>query len=259
MLITTGAPQSNHCRQTAAAAARAGLRCVLILGGSAEANRSWERTGNMLLDRLLGAEIRWTGSLSREKALDDAVAFEREAGNKPFLIPLGASTATGATAYAFAMEELTRQGLVPDRIVLATSSAGTQAGLLAGARLTKYNGRIHGISVDKPAEDMRNRVASLANQVLTLLGSADRVSVDEAQVDDRFLGAGYGKMGALEQEAILMFARKEGILLDPVYTARAAGGMFELIRSNEIRRDETILFWHTGGSPALWAYGDSLV
>jgi D-cysteine desulfhydrase family pyridoxal phosphate-dependent enzyme len=253
-LITTGAPQSNHCRQTAAAAARIGMRCVLVLSGDPQPAES----GNLLLDGLLGAEIAWSGDVDRETALREAFSRERAAGRNPYLIPYGGSNPLGAAAYALALRELLDQGLRPGWIVFASSSGGTQAGLVLGARWFGFSGRIHGISVDGRAGPLRKRIHQLVLETQTAFEREETIAEDSIDVDDRFLGAGYARPGALEREAIRLFAGSEGILLDPVYTGRAAGGMLEMIRRSEIEPAETVLFWHTGGTPALWAFADKI-
>jgi D-cysteine desulfhydrase len=254
-LITTGAPQSNHCRQTAAAAAALGLRCVLVLSGPPQA----ADTGNLLLDSLVGAELVWTGEKGRDQALQETFAREQSAGKKPYLIPYGGSNPLGAAAYAVAIRELKDQGIRPDWIIFASSSGGTQAGMVLGTLWFGLKSRVQGISVDWKADLLRDRILSLATETVQAIGGTESVSAESIHVDDRFLGAGYGKAGELEREAIHLFARREGILLDPVYTARAAGGMLELIRRNEIDTSETVLFWHTGGVPALWAYAKEIL
>ncbi|MGB7537533.1 MAG: D-cysteine desulfhydrase family protein [Anaerolineales bacterium] len=255
MLITAGAPQSNHCRQTAAAAAKLGLGCLLVLAGDPQPADS----GNLLLDSLFGAELAWTGDRNRDQALQDALTRTQSAGRKPYLIPYGGSNPLGAAAYALAIRELRGQEIRPDWIILASSSGGTQAGMVLGARWFGYRGRIQGISVDGKSAPLRAKIAALAAETVRTLGDVDSVFDDAIRIDDRFLGAGYGKAGNLEREAIHLFARREGILLDPVYTARAAGGMLELIRRAEIAATETVLFWHTGGIPAMWAYAKEIL
>jgi D-cysteine desulfhydrase family pyridoxal phosphate-dependent enzyme len=254
-LITTGAPQSNHCRQTAAAAAKLGLRCVIVLSGPPQpADR-----GNLLLDSLLGAEIVWADGKARDPALQETLAREQSAGKNPYLIPYGGSNPLGAAAYALAVRELLEQKIHPDWIVFASSSGGTQAGLVLGARWFGFRGWVQGISVDWKAEPLRAKIQALAEETSRTLGDAEAVPADSIRIDDRFLGAGYGKPGELEREAIHLFARQEGILLDPVYTGRAAGGLIERIRRNEIGTGETVLFWHTGGTPAIWAYAKEIL
>ncbi len=262
-VLTVGGPQSNHCRQTAAAAARLGLRCILVLGG----HKPPSATGNLLLDHLLGAQVVWAGDETREAVLDAQTAAERAAGRLPYAIPLGGSTPLGAAGYALAMAELLEQaqagGVRFDRIVVASSSGGTQAGLVAGAGLRGvgqgFDGEILGISIDEERAALQARVAGLATETAALLGQPWTYLPDAISVNADYLGGGYGVMGAAEREAIRMFALTEGILLDPVYTGRAAAGMLDLVRRRVIRRDETVLFWHTGGTPALWAYADELV
>jgi D-cysteine desulfhydrase family pyridoxal phosphate-dependent enzyme len=251
-LVTAGATQSNHCRQTAAAAARFGFRCILVLVGSPPPTV----TGNLLLDGLLGAELVWTMGKDRDALLRATFETAESEDRRPYLIPYGGSNAVGAAAYAEAIAELVAQEVAVDRIVFPSSSGGTQAGMVAGAKAHGFAGRITGISVDEKAVVLQERVAALAVQVSEAIGRRDTFTPAEIEVVDRFLGGGYGVMGALEQEAIRLFAQNEGILLDPVYTGRAAGGMIELIRSGEIAPDERVLFWHTGGSPALFAYAD---
>ena len=258
-LITLGSAQSNHCRQTAAAAARCGFRCILVLRGEAP----HALNGNLLLDRLLGARLVWSGSRAREEVMQEIVESERASGRSPYAIPLGGSTPLGAVAYVCAMQELREQmaspqGVRPDRIIFASSSGGTHGGLAAGAHLFGFGGDVLGISIDEEQDALQEMVAAIASGTARLLGKVRDFRPREILVNANYLGEGYGVMGDREREAIDLFARFEGILLDPVYTARAAAGMIDLIRSGVIRKDETILFWHTGGVPALWAYAREL-
>jgi D-cysteine desulfhydrase family pyridoxal phosphate-dependent enzyme len=248
-LVTAGAVQSNHCRQTAAAAARFGLECILVLAGE----RPPEASGNLLLDQLLGVEIVWTSRSEREATLKDTFQQAWNAGRRPYLVPYGGSSTTGAAAYAFAMQELLEQGARPDWIVFPSSSGGTQSGLVLGARLFGYNGKVLGISVDEPAPVLKERVANLASATADFLGENIVFSPDEVMVNDSYLGGGYGVIGDGERQAIHLFARQEGLLLDPVYTGRAAAGLLDLIRKGYFPAGETVLFWHTGGTPALFA------
>lgn len=255
-LITVGAVQSNHCRQTAAAAARTGFRCILVLRGHAPA----APTGNLLLDHLLGAEIRWAGDRTREEVMEEVVAEERAAGRNPYPIPLGGSNPLGAVAYAAAMAELLGQTSESfDRIIFASSSGGTHAGLAAGAVLGGFRGQVLGISVDEELDDLRRLVSEIAAGIFRLIGEKRTMQPGDICANADYLGGGYAVMGPPEREAIELFARCEGILVDPVYTGRAAAGMIDLIRRGVIDKDETVLFWHTGGIPALWAYMDQLV
>jgi len=257
-IITTGAPQSNHARQTAAAAAQLGLHCILFLQGPAPT----EVQGNLLLDQLLGAEIRWAAKETMELALEDLITELRNQGHSPYLIPYGGSNALGALGYVTAMEELMIQAqqmnLPIDRIVCASSSGGTQAGLFVGAKVTGYSGQILGISVNETQDQLRHKIIQLATGTATSLNINEQFLANDICVDDRYLGAGYAKVGELEREAIQLAARTEGLLLDPVYTGRAFGGLVDLIRRGEIKPKETILFWHTGGIPALFAFSNEL-
>jgi D-cysteine desulfhydrase family pyridoxal phosphate-dependent enzyme len=253
-LITRGAKQSNHCRQTAAAAAKSGFECTLVLSGSAPS----EISGNLLLDHLLGVEIVWTEGEDPEQVLEATFTQAWDTGRRPYLIPYGGSNATGASAYVAAVSELVEQGMKFDRIVFASSSGGTQAGMIVGVKALELTTHITGISVDKPSHELQRTILDLAHQISELLRLNLVFQADEVDVDDRYLGGGYGVMGEIEREAIELFASTEGILLDPVYTGRAAGGMVDRIRKGEFGPEERILFWHTGGTPALFAYAEEL-
>lgn len=264
LLISGGAMQSNHCRQTAAAAARYGFECKLVLTGA----RPEHATANLLLDQLFGAEIitvedRAFRDEILQKTFDDALT----AGKKPYLVPYGGSSPTGAMGYTFAMEELMKQlngdlggfqnlrGLERgvDWIVFGTSSGGTHAGLVLGQRLFGYKGKVLGISIDEPEEELKSHVSDLASLASEKLGERIQFSRNDVLATEDYCQAGYGVFGEGEREAIHLFAKHEGLLLDPVYTGRAAAGMIDLIRKGFFKKDETILFWHTGGQPALFA------
>lgn len=258
LLISGGAMQSNHCRQTAAAAARYGFECKLVLTGEMPKQPS----ANLLLDGLFGAEIitvedRAFRDEILQKTFDDAVA----AGKKPYLVPYGGSSPTGALGYVFAMEEFMKQNVHADWIVFGTSSGGTHAGLVLGQRLFGFKGKVLGISIDETEDDLKNHVSALASQASEKLGEQIRFTRNDVLANDKYCQAGYGVFGAGEREAINLFARHEGLLLDPVYTGRAAAGMIDLIRKGFFKKDETVLFWHTGGQPALFAdkYSGSLL
>jgi len=257
-LITAGALQSNHCRQTAAAAARFGFNCILVLVGEAPLQIS----ANLLLDQLFGAEIVWTEKSQREAVLQETFERANAQGRKPYLVPYGGSNPTGALGYAFAMEELMQQRpfeslkpsqTSPDWMVLASSSGGTQAGLVLGKRVFGYSGKILGISVDETQSILQKRVAKLATETSERLGPRIEFTPDEVLVNADYATPGYGVLTGAEHEAISLFAKYEGLLLDPVYTGRAAAGMIDLIRKGFFTKDENVLFWHTGGQPALFA------
>ena len=184
-------------------------------------------------------------------------------GYAPYIIPYGGSNPVGATGYVVAMEELMEQAqqmnLRLDRIVFASSSGGTQAGLVVGAKAAGYIGQVLGISIDQKCEDLQALVAQLATATATHLKLDLKFAPGDIAVNADYLGAGYGILGEPEREAIRLAAEVEGLLLDPVYTGRAFAGMIDLIRTGEIRRDESVLFWHTGGTPALFAYAQELV
>jgi len=248
-LVTAGAIQSNHCRQTAAAAARFGLDCILVLSGKP----AQRLNGNLLLDHLMGAEIVWCSREERDIVLKDTFDTAWTSGRRPYQIPYGGSNAVGAAAYALAFQEFLEQGQAADWIVFPSSSGGTQAGLVVGARQANWPGKVLGISVDEEAGVLQERVAELAAETAERLGERMTFLKEEILVDDHYLGGGYAVMGIAEREAILLFAQQEGILLDPVYTGRAAAGMIDLIRKGFFKPEESVLFWHTGGAPALFA------
>lgn len=259
-LITVGGTQSNHCRQTAGAAAKFGLGCSVVLGGSAPAGY----TGNLLLNKLLGAHIYWSEERPRNEVLLEVADEVRVMGRKPYVIPLGGSNVMGATGYVAAMEELGEQMQAERRnfdfIVVASSSGGTQAGMVLGAQVIDFRGKILGMSIDQPADALKMQVSALATATATHLGISGSLSVaDQVQVNDDYLGEGYAVVGELEREAIRMVASLEGVLLDPVYTGRAMGGLIDLIRWGAFTRGQTVLFWHTGGIAALPAFADKLL
>ncbi|MFA6505663.1 MAG: D-cysteine desulfhydrase family protein [Treponemataceae bacterium] len=258
-LITLGGVQSNHCRQTAAAAAKIGLRCILVLRGYPPV--SWN--GNLLLDKLLGAEVVFSHDKSREKTAEEVFESELRAGRKPFLIPIGASDEFGSVGYVAAIEELDVQlkerKLTVDRVVFASSSFGTQAGMVVGAKALGFKSDISAIAIDSPMRNLQKGVAEIADKVAARLGLGMQFDPDKIIGFDGYLGGGYAVMGKVEKEAIELVGRTEGLLLDPVYTGRAMAGLIDLIRKKEIGKDETVLFWHTGGSAALFAYADQLM
>lgn len=251
-LITSGGVPSNHARVTAAAAAKLGMRCILVANGPAPEKPS----GNALLDRLLGAEIRYVAHREdRAPAMEQAAEEMRRAGRKPYVIPIGASTPLGAAAFVQAVDEMrTQLPAPPDLIVHSTSSGGTQAGLVAGCVLAGIGTRVLGISADEPSASLSEEISRIAAGLFELLESGPefrhRIAVD---VDDRFVGGGYGVPTPESREAIELLARTEAIFLDPTYTAKAMAGLIARLRAREFTDDQTILFWHTGGQVALFA------
>jgi D-cysteine desulfhydrase len=252
-LISAGAIQSNHCRQTAAAAARFGLDCILVLTGDMPAQPS----ANLLLDQMFGVEIVHVADRAdRDRLLQQTFDQAAQAGKKPYLVPYGGSSPVGALGYAFAVEELMQQKPsqgYPDWIVFATSSGGTHAGLTLGKRLFGFKGNVLGISIDESEAWLKAHVSTLAAEASQLLGDRIEFAPQDVMATDAYCQAGYGVLTGAEREAVRLFASYEGLLLDPVYTGRAAAGLIDLIRKGFFKRDETVLFWHTGGQPALFA------
>jgi L-cysteate sulfo-lyase len=249
-LITTGGIQSNHARATASVAARMGLACVLVANGTPPARP----TANALLDRLLGAEVRYVGTReARAPAMAAAATELRSRGRRPFVIPLGASTPLGAAAYAMAVTELLTQGPAPDAIVLSTSSGGTQAGIIAGCRLHGLSTRVVGISADDPSAAIAKEVHRILLGMEELLacapGTLAGASID---IDDGFVGEGYGMATPESTEAIALCARSEALFLDPTYTGKGMAGLIGRVRAGGFPAG-TVVFWHTGGQVGLFA------
>ena len=254
-LITCGGVQSNHARVTAAAAARLGLRCILVANG-AQPERP---TANALLARLLGAEIRYVSSReARAIEMEAAAEQEQRAGRRPYVIPLGASTPLGAAAFAHAVTELLEQSPPPEVIVHSSSSGGTQAGLVAGCALAGVRTKVIGISADEPAPALAATIRGLLAGLTELIAPADvtplaRIDAAEIDVDDRFVGAGYGAPTPESREAIDLAARTEAIFVDQTYTAKALAGLIARVRAGAFSDAATVLFWHTGGQVGLFS------
>jgi 1-aminocyclopropane-1-carboxylate deaminase/D-cysteine desulfhydrase-like pyridoxal-dependent ACC family enzyme len=254
-LITCGGVQSNHARVTAAAAAKLGLRCVLVANGAAPDRP----TANALLATLLGAEIRYVPTReARAVEMEAVAAAQREAGRRPYVIPIGASTPLGAAAFAHAVTELLEQVTPPDAIVHSTSSGGTQAGLIAGCALAGIRTKVLGISADAPADALATDVRRILSGLADLIGPAGaphtRVLADaEVDIDDTRVGDGYGIATPQSREAIELLARTEALFLDPTYTAKAMAGLIARVRSGAFKDTDTVLFWHTGGQVALFS------
>jgi len=257
MMISAGAIQSNHCRQTAAAAAKFGFECTLVLTGQLQKQAS----ANLLLDLLFGAKIvNVIDRADRDRVLKETFDQAGTDGKKPYLVPYGGSSTTGAMGYTFAVEEFMNQNVHADWIVFGTSSGGTHAGLVLGQRIFGYKGKVLGISIDESEEWLKTHVAALASDASERLGKRIDFALDDVLATDHYCKAGYGVLTDAEREAVRLFASTEGLLLDPVYTGRAAAGLINLIRKGFFKKDETILFWHTGGQPALFAdkYSDRI-
>ena len=251
-LITAGGVQSNHARVTAAVAARHGLGCLLVANGTAPV----KPTANALLDGLFGAEVEYVASRDgRAPAMTAAAQRLREAGRRPYVIPVGASTPLGALGYVRAVAELIDQIPAPDVIVHASSSGGTQAGIVAGCRLHGLRTRVIGVSPDDPADVLQPTVATLIFGIETMLDLApgSLTAGVPTEVNDRFVGEGYGISTPASREAIELLARRDATLLDPTYTAKAMAALITFVRDGRFRDDETVLFWHTGGQVNLFA------
>ncbi len=258
-LVTAGGLQSNHCRLTAAAARKAGLECHLVLNGTKPANPN----GNLLLDKIFGAKIHYCDRKDRDKKLFQVSDELTAKGKQPYVIPVGGSNSIGSVGYVNAMLELSSQlndmSIKPDAIVFATSSGGTQAGLTLGAKITGFKGDVLGISIDQVktgSEAFPPVLADITNTTAERIGSDIRMTESDFSLNCDYLGAGYAQPGDLEFNAIENLALHEGILLGPVYTARAMGGLLDLIKKGYFTKDHTVLFWHTGGTPELFAWAD---
>lgn len=259
-LITQGAVQTNHGRQTAAIAARLGLRCILLLEDRVSTDDvEYRRNGNVLLDRLFGAELReLPAGVDANAALEPVAEEVRRDGGKPYLVPGGGSNEIGALGYANCALELVHQaneqGLRIDHIVHATGSAGTQAGLVAG--LAAMNARIPvlGIGVRAPRERQEAMVHALACAVAERIGAGGSIERSQVTADCSYVGEGYGIPTPAMVEAVRLFARHEGILLDPVYTGKAAAGLIALVRKGFFEKGANLVFLHTGGQAGLFAY-----
>ncbi len=247
-VITCGGVQSNHCRATAAAAARFGLECHLVLSGEAPS----VLTGNTRLDEMFGARLHFvTNRADRTPAMAALEASLRREGRKPQAIPLGASTPLGAAGLALGIFEMLDQGHRPDVIVHASSSGGTQGGLLAGLVLAGMGPRVIGISADESAASLCATVEDIQRGVLVLAQST--AAPRRAEVQDSFVGEGYSIPTAASREAQILLARSEAIIVDHTYTAKALAGLIALVRGPSLAEGASVLFWHTGGQVGVLA------
>ena len=261
-VATQGATQSNHARQTAAAAARLGLEChVLLEDRTGFADMAYNENGNVLLDRLCGAVVhRCPPCDDMETALAELVAGLPGGADRVYAIPGGGSNAIGAAGYANAAAELTAQaeaaGLDIDAIVLASGSAGTHAGTVAGLLGVGSKVPVYGVSVRARSAAQEAKVLDLARETAAHIGLSAQVEAADIRVDDRFVGPGYGIPADSTVAAVRTLAELEGILLDPVYTGKTFAGLLGLIRDGVFRAGQRVVFLHTGGSSALFAYPD---
>ncbi len=264
LVITQGATQSNHARQTAAFAARIGMDCHILLEdrtGSNDAN--YNANGNVLLDRLHGASVeKHPGGTDMAAAMESAAEAFRARGRKVYIIPGGGSNPTGALGYVNCAFELVGQlndrALVADHIVTATGSAGTQAGLITGLKAIHAGIPLLGFGVRAPKDRQEASVFALACGTAEKLGCPGIVDRHDVVADCAYVGGGYGIPSEATLEAVRLFARTEGILLDPVYSGKAAAGLIDYCRTGRFRAGERIVFLHTGGSAALFGYDSVL-
>ncbi|HEX3757113.1 MAG TPA: D-cysteine desulfhydrase family protein [Kofleriaceae bacterium] len=263
-VLTTGAVQSNHARLTAAAARAAGLGVTLVLTARDPAPAL---QGNYLLDRIFGATIhlipagpdpRLAVAPDEEDRVREVVDEARRRGDEPYVIPVGGSSGVGALGYASGTLELVEQlasaGLAPSHLYYASGSRGTQAGLELGARLFAPPYQLRGIAVSGGEADKRVRAARIAGEAAALLGVDVAIHPDELSTDQGHIGAGYGIATPGGREAIRLLAERDGVLLDPTYTAKAMAALITDIRTGAVAPDQTVVFLHTGGAPALFAH-----
>jgi D-cysteine desulfhydrase len=258
-IITAGAAQSNHCRQTAAAAAKLNLECHLLLGGDAPLKAQ----GNLLLDQLFDCHIHWTGSNRKGEDIARIFSQLQSEGKKPYIVPYGGSNELGALSFIDAVAELQQQntGAEFSHVIFASSSGGTHAGLILGKQIYNKTFELVGINIDKETNStlpFEQQLTQLVNSTAKIIGLDYSFSESQLILNSDYVGDGYGIVGPQENEAISLTAKLEGILLDPVYTARAMSGLIHLVRSAKFKKNDKLLFWHTGGAPSLFAYADDL-
>ena len=263
-VITQGAVQSNHARQTAAAAARLGLKCELVLERRVpDPDDAYAGSGNVLLDRLVGAGLREVDAgTDMDAAMAETADELAGRGEKPYVIPGGGSNPVGALGYVGCALELlvqaNEQRLVIDYVVHATGSAGTQAGLLAGLAAAHAHLPVLGIGVNAPQAIQEQRVFDLAERTAELLGAPGAVRREDVVANCEYVGPGYGVPTEAMNDAVLTLARLEGLLFDPVYTGKGLAGLIDLVRKGAFGNARNIVFIHTGGSAGLYAYAKRL-
>ncbi len=259
-LITLGALQSNHARQTAAAAAKVGLKCVLVLEERvSQPTDAYRHNGNILLDRLLGATLKYVPRDTQMVEAGERAADEvRRAGGKPYIIPVGGSNPIGALGYVGCAAEILQQAadldIRVDRVVHATGSNGTQAGLVAGFDGMRSGVRVLGVTVGRSRSVQEKGVAALVDETWAHLGLKGAAPHDNIEANDGYFGEAYGVPTPAMKEAVQLLAETESLLLDPVYSGKAMSGLIDLIRKGAFGKDENIVFVHTGGQAGLFAY-----
>ena len=262
-LVTQGAVQSNHVRQTAAVAMKLGMRCTAVLEHRIETNDpAYLGSGNVLLDEIMGIDIQYRPGVSdMQAAIEEVGAGLRQAGGRPYVIPGGGSNAVGATGYVAVAGELVQQvndlGLHVDRLVHATGSAGTQAGLVAGLHAMSSPIRVLGIGVRNPKDRQEAAVLTLARATAARLGIDREVPAAAVEANCDYVGPGYGRPTPGMVEAVQLVARTEGIFLDPVYSGKGMAGLIDLIRTGVFTADHTVVFLHTGGAVGLFGYTET--
>jgi D-cysteine desulfhydrase len=264
-LITVGAVQSNHCRLTLAAAVKEGLKCRLVLEQRVPNSYNPDASGNNFLFRLLGVEKTTVVDLGTD--LNAAMQAEADelaaAGRKGYIIPGGGSNPLGSLGYVACAQEILGQafqkGIQFDHLVCASGSGGTHSGILVGMRAMGSKIPVTGISVRRPVPEQEGLIGGLASKTRDFLGLPSDPVGGELKIFDDYVGPGYSIPTPEMAEAVRVFARTEGILLDPVYTGKAAAGLLDLIRKGHFKKGEKVLFLHTGGSPGLYAYQDVLL
>lgn len=263
-VITVGAIQSNHVRQTAAAACKLGLKCeVLLEHRIGKPSEIYTTSGNVFLDRIFGANLtEYPGGTDFDAEMEKVAQQVLDRGDTPYIIPGGASNPVGALGYVDCAVELLGQfsdhELKIDAIVTATGSAGTHAGLAVGLRGSDSDIPILGFGVNAPADVQEERVYELAVDTANMIGAADCVEREDIVADCNYIGSGYGEPTEAMNEAVLILARLEGLLFDPVYSGKALAGMIDYVRQGRFTKGQKIVFLHTGGSAALFAYADVL-
>ena len=263
-IITVGAVQSNHVRQTAAAACKLGLACEVMLEHRVDKpSATYSNSGNDFLDRIYGANLReYPGGTDFDAAMLEVAEEVRANGGKPYYIPGGASNPVGALGYVNCgiemLQQFDEQRLQIDHIVTATGSAGTHAGLAVGLRGSGSDVPILGIGVNAPQDVQEERVFKLAVETAELVSAPGSVKRQDIVADCNYIGAGYGVPTDAMNEAVLMLARYEGLLFDPVYSGKALAGLIDYIRDGRFSKGQSIVFLHTGGSAGLFAYADIL-
>ncbi len=264
VIITQGAVQSNHARQTAAAACKMGMECELVFEKRVEdPSDPYINSGNVLLDRIFGAHIRDVEKgTDMDAAMEDVAEELRSAGKTPYIIPGGGSNRIGALGYVDCALELMSQanseGIVIDHVVHATGSAGTQAGLIVGLKASYANIPLLGIGVNAPKDVQEEKVYKLAADTAEYVGAAGVVQRDDIVANCDYVGEGYGIPTKAMNDAVMLLARLEGLLLDPVYSGKGLAGMIDLIGKGYFTGARDIVFVHTGGVAGLFGYSDQL-